>query len=37
MKFIVIKKSSKTDKTAINPAQLDTAYKRSFTLIEILF
>jgi hypothetical protein len=29
----VIKKSSKTDKTAINPAQLETAYKRSFTLI----
>ena len=36
MKFITLKNSSKTDKTAINPAQLDTAYVRSFTLIEVL-
>ena len=27
---------SKTDKTDINPAQLDTAYIRSSTLIEML-
>ena len=37
MKFIALKNSSKTDKTAVNPAQLETAYKRSFTLIGILF
>ena len=30
-------KFSKTDKYADNPAQLDTAYIRSSTLIEILF
>ena len=28
--------SSKTDKNDINPAQLDTAYIRSSTLIEML-
>ena len=27
---------SKTDKTVVNPAQLDTAYIRSSTLIEML-
>jgi len=27
---------SKTDKTVVNPAQLDTAYIRSFPLIKML-
>jgi hypothetical protein len=37
MEFIMLKNSSKTDKTAVNPAKLDTACIRSSTLLEILF
>ena len=37
IKFITLINLSKTDKYADNPAQLDTAYVRSSTLIEILF
>ena len=37
MQCITFKNVFKTDKTADNPAQLDTAYKRLFSLIGILF
>jgi hypothetical protein len=36
MQCFTLKNVFKTDKTAVNPAQLETAYKRSFTLIKIL-
>jgi hypothetical protein len=37
MQCIALKNVFKTDTTADNPAQLETAYKRSFTLIGKLF